>query len=88
MKKSTATLTQEARKELETIARKGSHRSQKVLDALILLACNQSEFQQRRSKNEEIAAVLNVSMKKIHRIKKRLIEEGLQIALKCKSVVF
>jgi len=32
-------------------------------------------------KNEEIATVLKVSMKKIDRIKKRFVEEGLEIAL-------
>ena len=67
MKKYTVTLTKEERKNLETITRKGSHRSQKVLNALILLACDEGEFQDRRAKNEEIAAVLKVSMKKIDR---------------------
>ena len=81
MKKFTVTLTKDERNGLETITRKGSHRSQKVLNALILLACDEGEFQQRRSKNEEIAAVLNVSMKKIDRVKKRFVEESFEIAL-------
>lgn len=81
MKKYLVTLTKDERKDLETITRKGSHRSQKVLNALILLGCDQGEFQERRSTNEEIASVLNVSMKKIDRVKKRFVEESLDIAL-------
>ncbi len=81
MKKYTVTLTQDERKNLETITRKGSHRSQKVLNALILLACDEGEFQDWRSKNEEIAKVLKVSMKKIDRVKKRFVEESFEIAL-------
>ena len=65
MKKYTVILTQDEKKNLETITRKGSHRSQKVLNALILLVCAEGEFQDRRAKNEEIATVLKVSMKKI-----------------------
>ena len=81
MKKYKVTLTKDERKNLETITRKGSHRSQKVLNALILLACDEGEFQDRRSKNEEIAKVLKVSMKKIDRVKKRFVEESFEIAL-------
>ena len=81
MKKYRVTLTQDERNELETIARKGSHRSQKVLNALILLACDEGEFQERRSKNEEIAAVLDVNMKKVERVKKRFVEESFEVAL-------
>jgi transposase len=81
MKKYTVTLTKDERKDLETITQKGSHRSQKVLNALILMACDEGEFQDRRSKNEEIATVLNVSMKKIDRVKKRFVEESFEIAL-------
>ena len=81
MKKYTVTLTQDERKNLETITRKGSHRAQKVLNALILLACDEGEFQDRRAKNEEIAKVLKVSMRKIDRVKKRFVEENFEIAL-------
>jgi len=81
MKKYLVTLTKDEREYLETITRKGSHRSQKVLNALILLGCDQGEFQERRSTNEEIASVLNVSMKKIDRVKKRFVEESLDVAL-------
>ncbi len=75
------TLTEEERRELKAISFKGKHRSQKVLNALILLACDEGEYQLRRSINEHIASVLNVSMKKIDRLKKRFVEDGLEIAL-------
>jgi len=81
MKKYKVTLTKDERKDLETITRKGSHRAQKVLNALILLSCDEGEFQERRSKNEDISSVLNVSMKKIDRVKKRFVEESLDVAL-------
>lgn len=40
-----------------------------------------SEYQTKRSTNEQIARVLNISMKKIDRVKKRFVEEGFDIAL-------
>lgn len=75
------TLTANEREELQTISSKGKHRSQKLLNALILLACDQGEAQTKKSTNEEIARVLNISMRKIDRQKKRFVEEGLEIAI-------
>ncbi len=75
------TLTQQEREELQEIAKKGSHKSQKVLNALILLNCDVGEFQNNKLVNETISNVLHVSMKKIDRIKKRFVEEGLYVAL-------
>jgi hypothetical protein len=60
---------------------KGKHRSQKILNALILLACDEGEHQRKRSKNEEISRVLNTSMRKIDRVKKRFVLDGLNVAL-------
>ena len=81
MNKYLVTLTEEERIELKSISSKGKHRSQKVLNALILLGCDEGSFQQKRSINQDIATVLNVSMKKIDRLKKRFVEKGLEIAL-------
>ncbi len=81
MKKYIVTLTEDERAHLEELISKGKHRSQKVLNALILLGCDEGEFQTNRSINEEIARVLNVSMRKIDRLKKRFVEEGLETAL-------
>jgi len=81
MKKYIVTLTNDERRELTGVSSKGKHRSQKILNALILLACDEGEFQKKRSTNKQITKVLNISMKKIDRIKKRFVEEGLDIAL-------
>jgi transposase len=75
------TLTKAEREELEAITTKGSHRSQKVLKALILLNCDQGEFQSHRSTNKEISAILGISDRTINRIKRKFVEEGFDIAL-------
>ena len=81
MKKYIVTLTEDERKNLSALTSKGQHRSQKILNALILLGCDEGKFQKKRSINKEIAKVLNISMKKIDRVKKRFIEDGLDITL-------
>jgi hypothetical protein len=81
MKKYIVTLTEEEREFLTGLVSKGKHRSQKILNALTLLACDESEHQKSRSKNEEIARVLNTSMRKIDRVKKRFVLDGLDVAL-------
>jgi hypothetical protein len=81
MKKYTVTLTREERDTLKTITSKGKHKSQKVINALILLGCDEGEYQEKRSTNEELARVLKIGMRKIDRIKKRFVEHGLDITL-------
>ncbi len=81
MKKYIVTLTEDEREVLGVLTSKGKHKSQKILNALILLGCDEGEFQKNRSTNKEIARVLNVSMKKIDRVKKRFVEDGLDITL-------
>ena len=75
------TLTEEERKGLKSITAKGKHRSQKVINALILLNCDEGDFQTKTSTNEQVTGVLKISMKKIDRVKKRFVEEGLDVAL-------
>ncbi len=81
MKKYIVTLSREEREVLGNLASKGKHKSQKILNALLLLDCDAGEFQTSRSTNEEIARVLNISMRKIDRVKKRFVEEGFDFAL-------
>jgi len=81
MKLYRVTLTAEERGELESVTRKGSHASQKVINALILLNCDEGRFQDRHMRNEEVAAVLKISLRKIDRLKKRVVEEGLEVGL-------
>lgn len=85
MKKYFVTLTKDERKTLSDLTSKGKQRSQKILNALILLACDEGEYQTDRSTNEEIARVLHISMRKIDRVKKRFVEEGFDVALDKKT---
>lgn len=81
MKKYIVTLDNDERNELVALTSKGMHKSQKILNALILLGCDQGEYQDKRSTNAEIAHILKISMKKIDRAKKRFVEEGFEVAL-------
>ncbi len=81
MKKYIVTLSEEEHKTLGVLVSKGKHRSQKILNALILLGCDAGEFQTKRSTNEEMARVLKISMRKIDRVKQRFVEEGFEVAL-------
>ena len=81
MKKYKVTLTKDERENLEALTSKGKHTSQKILNALILLGCDESEYQVNRSTNEEIARILNISMRKIDRVKERFVIESIDVAL-------
>jgi len=81
MKKYKVSLTKEEREELSVITQKGKHRSQKVLNSLILLNCDEGDCQENKTKNIDIANVLQISMRKIDRVKKSFVEEGLDVAL-------
>lgn len=75
------TLNQQERAMLEEMATRGKHSSQKVLNALILLGCDEGPFQERKQTGEQIAGLLPVSMRKIDRVKRRFVEDGLEAAL-------
>lgn len=81
MKKYKVTLTKDERENLEALTSKGKHTSQKILNALILLGCDESEYQVNRSTNEEMARILNISMRKIDRVKERFVIESIDVAL-------
>ncbi len=81
MNKYTITLTEVERIFLKKLTSKGTHKSQKVINALILLGCDEGDHQEKRSINEEISRVLKIGMRKIDRIKKRFVECGLDITL-------
>src|SRR5674536_372023 len=85
MNRYTVTLTEDERKSLQELSSKGKHNSQQILNALILLNCDKSEWNINCSTNEEISRVLNISMRKIDRVKKRFVEEGLEVALNGKE---
>lgn len=77
----TVTLTEDERKSLYELTSKGKHDSQQILNALILFNCDKSEWNINHSTNEEISHILNISMRKIDRVKKRFVEKGLEVAL-------
>ncbi len=81
MKKYMVKLSKDEREDLRDITSKGTHKSQKILNAQILLRCDEGEFQTERSTNEEISRVLGTSMRKIDRVKKRFVMEGIEAAL-------
>jgi hypothetical protein len=81
MNRYTVTLTEDEREALNELTSKGKHNSQKILNALILLNCDKGEWNINHSTNEEISRVLNISMRKIDRVKKRFVEECLEVAL-------
>jgi transposase len=74
-------LTNEERLELEDIVSKGKCNSQKVLNALILLNCDENAPKPRTLREKDIAEVLKVSEMKLYRVKQRFVEEGFRIAL-------
>ncbi len=75
------TLNKQERQSLQEITTRGKHSSQKVLNALILLGCDEGPFQEHRLTAQELIGVLPVSMRKIDRVKRRFVEHGLEEAL-------
>jgi hypothetical protein len=74
-------LSHDERDELQGIVAKGKHNSQKVINALILLNYDEDALAPRTLREKEIANVLKVSAMKIHRVKQRFVEDGLDVAL-------
>ena len=81
MKKYKVTLEKEEREDLEAITRKGAHQSLKVLNALVLLNCDEGEFNERHARGLDVASVLKISMRRVDRVKRRFVEDGLEAAL-------
>jgi len=81
MKKYIVTLSKNEREVLSALTSKGKHKTQKILNALILLGCDDGDYQMKRSTNKEISHILNTSMRKVERVKKRFVLGGLDIAL-------
>jgi transposase len=81
MEKYIVTLSSEEAEQLQSLVAKGKHAAQKVINALILLNCDQSQAGGRTRTSQEIAQVLQVSERKIDRVKRRFVEDGLEVAL-------
>lgn len=76
----TIKLTKDEVKELLDIISKGSHTSQTFRTAYILLNCDEGAYSEKVT-NEQISKVLKVGMRTIDRMKKRFIEEGMEMCL-------
>ncbi len=76
------TLTTEERRDLEELCWKGSrsHPSQKILNGLILLNGDEGDLQTARQENAVVVDVLQLSERKINRVKQRFVEDGLDVA--------
>ena len=81
MKRYPVELEAEEREALAAITRRGSHRSLKVINALVLLNCDEGEFNDRRTTGGATAEVLRISARTVDRVRKRFVEEGLDAAL-------
>lgn len=81
MNKYKVTLQKEERENLEAITRKGAHQSQRVVNALVLLNCDEGECNERHARGADVAGVLKISMRKVDRVKRRFVEDGLETAL-------
>ena len=76
----TVKLTKSEVEELQSIINKGSHTSQTFRTAYILLNCDEGPFSEKVT-NEQISKVLKVGLRTIDRVKKKFIEEGLELSL-------
>ena len=75
------TLSVEERAQLQDIASKGTHAASKVINALILLNCDHAGDRTERPRSCDIAAMLCISPRKVDRIKKKFVLEGLELTL-------
>jgi len=78
------TLSKKEREYLLSIIKKGSNKSRKHRNALVLLNCDQGEFSEKAT-NREICKILKIGMRTIDRLKKCFVEEGFDIALNGKK---
>ena len=74
-------LTKEEVLELQKIVSKGSHSTQTYRAAYVLLNVDEGEFSLGKRTNERICDVLKINMRTIDRIKKKLVEKGMDAAL-------
>jgi len=78
-------LTKEERDELNALRSSGKRSANMVLNALILLGCDSGEHQDNRLTNQQICDVLHVNMRRIDRVKRRFVEEGMDRSLEKRS---
>ena len=83
VKKYVVRLSGEEREQLVALARKGRGLAQRLMKARILLKADASEAGEGWSDNQIIEA-LETSASMVYRVRKQLVEEGLEAVLSCK----
>jgi transposase len=83
-KKYIVRLTQEERRNLLTLISKGKASARKLVHARVLLEADVSETEHPKT-DKEIAEILHIDDKSVKRVRKRLVEEGLEAALNRKE---
>jgi transposase len=78
------TLTQEERKELESMTRRGKTHARKFIHARALLLCD-AGAEGPAWNVSDVATALGVSSRAIEHLKKRFVEDGFEAALERKS---
>ena len=68
IKKYLVKLTEEARKSLTELTSKGKHRSRKILSTIILWACDEGEYERKRSKMVTLAQMIRFCIKEFFSI--------------------
>lgn len=80
MKKYKVTLTRDEVDELTSITKKGKRNARVLKNALILLNVDESEYGKAKT-DEEVAEVLQVTVRTIENIRKRFVMDGFEVAL-------
>lgn len=80
MKKYKVTLTRDEVDELTSITKKGKRNARVLKNALILLNVDEGEYGKAKT-DEEVAEVLQVTVRTIENIRKRFVMDGFEIAL-------
>jgi transposase len=80
MEKYRVTLTDEERRNLENLVRKGKAAARRLTHARILLLADQGDGRAGRS-DEETAAILHAGPRTIARVRKRFVTEGVEHAI-------
>lgn len=80
MKKYKVTLTQKEVDELTSITKKGKRNARVLKNALILLNVDEGKYGKAKT-DEEVAEVLQVTVRTIENIRKRFVMDGFEVAL-------
>ena len=81
MEKYIVKLNKEERQNLLSLIKKGKAAAYKLTHARILLEADEAEKTRKKKTDIEIAGLLYTSAKTVKRIRKRFVEEGMEIAL-------